>query len=197
MSIDVIIKKIHIYIGLQSSIALLIFSISVISLSLEEKVEPTLSQHQFMGDLNRDNLQLAKAIHKQVGLKFEAVPESWMISEKQNGTLLIKFKSPNAKRKTRLNKATGEIKITSLAMTFPQFINHMHQESIGRRRLTDNLWLWAWSIYIEFSILALFTLPVTGLYIWLSGRSAKKVWANLSLISSSVIMIILWNLMRL
>lgn len=196
MSLDEIIRKIHLYTGLQASIALLIFSITVLTLSTGHVEEPTVTHDKFVGDTNTKGLKLAISLYKQVGHQFEAVPKRWMVKVDEPGMLLVKFESPKGLRKIRLNKTNGDIEIRTWPSTFPQFINHMHQQSMGRRRLTDSLWLWAWSFYIELSVFALFTLPVTGLYIWVAGKSIKKHWAKLILVSSLITMVILWNLIR-
>jgi len=181
---------------LQSIVALLLFSITVLTLSTSDSVEPEIIHYQFSGHTNKDNIKLAVEMHQQVGLKFEAVPEWWKVSEDEFGKVLIRQLSPSAKREIRLNKQTSDIEIRSWPLSVSDFINHMHAESIGRRRFTDSLWLWAWSLYIEFSVIALFLLPVTGLYIWLITKSTKESWAQLSLGLSSMMMIILWNFLR-
>jgi len=196
MTLKKLVKKIHIYVGLQSIVALLLFSITVLTLSTSDSVEPEIIHYQFSGHTNKDNIKLAVEMHQQVGLKFEAVPEWWKVSEDEFGKVLIRQLSPSAKREIRLNKQTSDIEIRSWPLSVSDFINHMHAESIGRRRFTDSLWLWAWSLYIEFSVIALFLLPVTGLYIWLITKSTKESWAQLSLGLSSMMMIILWNFLR-
>lgn len=196
MKLKTIISKIHLYSGLQASIALLLFSTVVILLYSEYHQDPITSHHQFMGDINKKNIKLARAVHEQFGLRFEPEPQIWMVSITKNNTLLIQTKSPASKREIRLDKNNGEIKITSWPFTFSQFLNHMHMEHIGRRRSNDSLWLWAWSLYIELSVISLFILPITGLYIWMTGRSIKKNWTKLSLGFSIMITIILWNLIR-
>lgn len=196
MSLDGIIRKIHLYTGLQASIALLILSFTVLSFSTEENEKPIITQEKFVGDMSKGGLKLAITLYNQVGHQFEAVPENWMIKVDEPDMLVVKFESPKGLRKIRLDKTNGNIEVRTWPSTFPQFINHMHQESIGRRRLSDSLWLWAWSFYIELSVLALFTLPITGLYIWIAGKSKKGIWAKLSLLSSLITMTILWNLIR-
>lgn len=196
MSLDTLIRKIHLYTGLQASFALLIFSITVLTLSTDENKAPTISHQKFVGNMDMGSLKLAIALYNQVGQRFEAVPSPWMVSDKEQGILRVKFKSPRGRRIIRLNKTNRDIEIKMWTNTFPQFVNHMHQESVGRRKLSQSLWLWAWSLYMEFSVFSLFVLPVTGLYIWVAGKSKKKYWANLSLASSIITMVILWNLIR-
>lgn len=196
MSLNKIIKKIHTYIGLQATLAILLFSISVIAVSIKSEKEPELTYHQFAGDISLANIELAALLHKQVGLTFEPIPEQWMLSEADVGRLVVRLKSPAGRRKVTLNKTNGNIEIRSWPFTVSDFANHMHQESFGRRRVTDSLWLWAWSLYIEVSILALFVLPATGLYIWVSKKAPKQTWAKLSLICSLMTMSVLWNLIR-
>lgn len=196
MSLNKIIKKIHTYIGLQAVLALLLFSIAVIAVSIKSEKEPELTYHQFEGDISLANIELAKLLRKQVGLRFEAIPQQWMLSEAVAGRLVVRFKSPAAKREVTLNKINGNIEIRSWPLTVSHFANYMHQESIGRRKVSDSLWLWAWSLYLEISILALFALPVTGVYIWISKKSPKQFWAKFSLVCSLMTMTILWNLIR-
>lgn len=196
MSLNKIIKKIHTYVGLQAVLALLLFSITVIAVSIKSEEEPELSYHQFKSDISLEDIELAKLLYKEVGLRFEAMPKKWMLSEKEKGYLVIKLKSPAAKRELTINKISGNVEIKSWPPTFSNFANYMHQESFGRRKATDSMWLWAWSLYIELSILALFVLPATGLYIWASKKTSKKFWANFSLFCSLMTMSLLWNLLR-
>ena len=196
MKLKIIISKIHLYSGLQASIALLIFStVGIISYS-ESHQEPVISHHKFMGDFNKKDIKLARTVHNQFGLRFEPVPQKGRISKIENDILLINTYSPKARREIRLNKTNGDIEITLWPFSFSEFLIDMHTQSLGMRLSTDSLWLWAWSLYIELSLISLFILPVTGLYIWISGRSIKKQWAQLSLGSSVIITIILWNLIR-
>ena len=196
MSLDDIIRKIHLFIGLQASISLMMFSITVFSLSTENHEEPIISHQKFAGSTDTESLELAIVLYDQVGKRFEAVPKRWMVSDKEPDILFVKFKSPKGKREIRLNKTNGDMEIRAWHSNFPEFINYMHQEGFGRRQLSDSLWLWAWSFYLELSVLALFILPVTGLYIWVVGRSVKKYWAKLSLVSPIMIVVMLWNLIR-
>ena len=196
MSLNKIIKKIHTYIGLQVVFALLLFSITVLAVSIKSEKQPKLTYQQFEGDISLANIELAKLLRKQIGLRFEPVPQQWMLSEVDAGNLVVRLKSPAAKREITLNKINGNIEIRTWPLNFTHFANYMHQESFGRRRMSDSLWLWAWSLYIEISILALFALPATGLYIWIAKKSSKQLWAELSLIGSLVIMTMLWTLIR-
>jgi hypothetical protein len=196
MYFNKVIKAVHTYIGLQSVLALLLFSVTVIAVSIKSDQEVELTHYQFEGDTSLPNIELAKLLRKQVGFRFEPVPQSWMVSEAKVGRLVVRLKSPAAKRQIILNKVNGNIEIKSRPLTFSHFADYMHQESFGRRKASDSLWLWAWSLYIEFSILALFALPVTGLYIWVSKKSPKQLWAKLSLIFSLTSMVLLWTLIR-
>ncbi len=196
MQLNSIIRKLHTYTGLQASIALFFFSISIISASIENKTEPFISHQKLQGSTDLENIELAKIIHSQVGLKFEITPEWWMISEEEAGNLLIKYLSPSARREVRLNKHNGDIEISAWPLSASQLFNHLHKESIGRRRASDSLWLWLWSIYIEVSIFSLFVLPATGLYMWISSKASRSRWAKPSLLASSLAMGALWHLIR-
>lgn len=196
MTFNRIIQKIHTYTGLQAVLALLLFFITIIAVSIKSDKEPEITYYQFEGELSLTDIKLARALHEQIGLRFEAVPQHWMLSGQTDKCLVLKLNSPAAKREITINKINGHIEIKSWPLSFSDFANYMHQESIGRRKVTDSLWLWAWSLYIEISILALFLLPATGLYLWISNKTSKQTWAKYSLASSLIIMATLWNLIR-
>ena len=196
MKLNQAIRKIHIYTGLQVSILLFIFSLSVFSVLENSDTKATVSTATYSGKMDGDNLEIATSLFKQLGQRFESAPEWWMLQEESKDILTVNLKSPRSHRIVRLNKQNGHIEISTKTRSFLQFSNLMHQESVGRRRFTDSPWLWAWSLYLEISIFALFVLPVTGLYIWLKGRNRTKSWASLSLAASSTAMIALWLSLR-
>ena len=191
-----IVQKIHAYTGLQAVVGLLIFSVSAIvsTLDTESETRWLASSQTYTGAISENELELAANLHRQVGNRFEKVPQRWMISE-DNGWFLVRYYSPNGAREVRLNRDTRVVEIKSNPSNLAEFLDDMHQESIGRRNLDDSLWLWAWSLYIEFSILALFALPVSGTYLWLAARPNYR-YAQVSFSVSCVAMVILWNLVR-
>jgi hypothetical protein len=188
---DLLIKKIHTYVGLQSTVALLVCSIAILMLPFDTKNETEVIHTKYDGDLNVANLDLAIALHKKVGVKYEKVPQGWMLSEKGDD-LTVNSDSLNYSRKIIISKLTGDVVIESRRLSMSEFINRMHQESFGRRVPSDSLWVWAWAFYIEISIIALLLLPVTGLYIWLAARPGKQVWATVSMAISASLMAVVW-----
>lgn len=191
-----ILRKIHTYAGLQATVALLVFGVTVVTLPFAEKAPESTVSARFEGHPNGDDLHIARALHRQFGHRFEAVPRRWMVSESKPGVVTLKTKSPSAVRRLTVNRDSGEVLIETRRLSLPEFVNHLHQESIGRRRWTDSPWLWAWSLYLEVSLITLFILPVTGLYLWMNGRSFSRKWSKTILAISSMAMILLWNVMR-
>lgn len=198
MRLSPLIRKVHIYAGLQAAVALLLFSITVIALSLSSKDTKTkeVSFYQYTGNLSLESTSLAQAVHDQVGLRFEKRPQWWMISETPDNHLIIKNYSAQSSREIQLNKSTGEIKITSKPLSLAEMANYLHLQNLGSRKTSDSLWLWAWSIYIDISVASILILPISGLYIWVTSRSYKKIWAKGSLLISSALMVILWSSLR-
>lgn len=197
MKWNIFIKQVHLYAGLQATVALILFAVAVIAVSLPESdSEPEVSYSRLEGKLDVEDLQLALAMHEQLGLRFEGVPEPWMLSSGNQGELVLTMKSPRAKRELSLDRDTGMITIASWPLSVSEFANHMHQEHFGRRRLSDGVWLWAWSLYIEVSIVTIFILPVTGVYLWMVGRKLNQKLAVASLFGSLFIMVMLWHGLR-
>lgn|GEM_PF-3269351 len=197
MPLNSLMRKIHIYAGLQATVALILFSITVIAVSLDNSTETAqISFHQYSGDLSLDSTNLAQAVHRQVGTRFEKKPQWWMISEPSDHKLIINTYSAKSSREILLNKSSGEIKITALPFSLAETANYLHKQNIRSRKADDSLWLWAWSIYIEISLISIFVLPISGLYIWMVSRSYSKTWAKSSFLISSMLMIVLWNLLR-
>ena len=129
MRLNKIVRKIHTYIGLQAVVSLLLFSIAVIAVSIDTEKKAEFSYHQFEGDLSLKNIELAKLLRKQIGLRFEPEPREWMISEEIKGNLVVRLKSPVGKREVTLNKVNGNIEVKSWPFSVSHFANHMHYSS--------------------------------------------------------------------
>lgn len=197
MPFNSLIRKIHIYAGLQAAIALILFSVTIIALSLDHNVKTAeISFDQYSGDLTLESTSLAQSVHRQVGIRFEKTPQWWMVSEPSDNELIISTYSAKSSREIQLNKSSGEIKITTHPSSLTEMANYLHTQSITSRKTGDSLWLWAWSIYIDLSIASIFILPISGLYIWMTSRSYSKTWTKGCLIISSILMTTLWSFMR-
>jgi hypothetical protein len=195
MLLTTIIKKIHMYAGLQATVALFLFCLSIIVITFPVKPEPQSSELTYAGPQTRDSLEMARSLHAEFGGKSEKLPQSWMVTEGDSGPLSIQYYSPNGHRTVLFDRHSKAVRIIASPSGVSRFLEYMHEEHVGRRDWSDSAWLWAWSLYMELSIIALFTLPVTGIYIWLSSRPDQR-WAQSSLAVSVVGMMIHWNLVR-
>jgi hypothetical protein len=197
MILNLLVQKVHLYTGLQASLALLIYALATIAATFHGPGNDDweVTQAQFTGPMASDKMALAWELHAQVGLQFEPSPVDWMVSETEDGKLQIRYFSPNGSRVVKLDRESREVELRSLRNSFSMYLNRMHTEGFGRRKAGDSLWLWAWALYIELSLIALFVLPATGLYLFLDARQ-RPLWANYSLLFSGTAMAVLWYLLR-
>jgi len=194
MKLQRLMTTLHMYAGLQAGLGLLIFAVSVFAVTFSPPVTWEESSARFHGALSPDPLVAARELHAQIGLPFDAFPQPWMVSE-ENQVLKVRLQSPNGRRDISIDRASGEMKLRSVERDLLSFLNLVHQKSFGSRNRGDSLWLWAWAAYIEFTILALFFLPISGFYIWLGKRQQDKL-AVMSLFCSAATMSLLWVLVR-
>jgi hypothetical protein len=178
MTVNSLARKIHFYTGLQAMLGLCLFSLAAIIASVQthERIEPEITQHKYAGSTTLEPDEIALRLHDQIGGKYEAVPRGWMISGNTVNEVNIVYFSPNGKREVALDLPGKTIEIKTYQNNFLQYLNRMHTESLGRRKQGDHIWLWLWSLYIEVSLLALFLLPLTGVYIWLTEKR-QQAWA--------------------
>jgi hypothetical protein len=195
MRLNTVVAKVHIYAGLQASVGLLISALAVFVVVLDFEEEVEISYGQYTGAMLAGKLDLAKALHQQFGHRFEKVPQSWMLPASSGQRLHLRYYSANGTRDLYLDRRSGKVEIHSKPANLAQFLNGMHQESVGRRHSTDSPWMWAWSYYIELTVLSLFLFPITGAYMGLAARRSRRL-AIWSLVFSTTAMTILWVWIR-
>lgn len=195
MLLNTFVQKVHVYAGLQATVALFLFSLSIIVATFPGEEQENTDYLEFTGIGEADSLGMARALHDQIGRPFEKLPQPWMVSEDVPGVVVLNYYSVNGHREVQFTREERSIRISTVPSSLSRYLEYMHQESIGRRNFSDSLWLWAWSLYIEFSVIAMFLLPITGVYIWLSKTRIQR-WAQASLILSSASMMLIWNLIR-
>ncbi len=187
------IRALHVYGSLQAGLALSIFAISALVASVETDPERDVTRVAYDGPLLEDDLEQARAVHAVLGGRFEREPAPWMVAMEGDGRLLIRQKAPTGARQLRLDRSRREVEISAERNSFAEFLNQMHQESFVRRKPSDSAWLWAWSAYLEISILALFALPLSGLYLWWTTPMPRR-WVSPVLGAAGMLLVVVVGL---
>lgn len=199
------IEMLHFLAGVQAGLGLVIFSVATLAVVLPESSHWERSEFMYAGEIPaldgaQADLALARALHAEWGHRFEQRPQRWMLGPQddvglEGADLLVRFYSPNGERRFRLDAQTGRVEIEREVIGPASFLNRIHQESLGRRRPGDSLWIWVWSLYLETMTLGLLVLPITGACLWVTrGQPSRPAIATL--VASLVLCVGLWAGLR-
>ena len=170
-------ETIHFLAGLLATLGLVLFAVATFAAIFSPESSWERSVTTYRGatpdEIPGNELELARTLHAELGERFEARPQRWMVGpqsgvELEGADLLVRYYSPRGERHLRFYADSGRVEVERERIGLPMFVNRMHQESLGRRAPGDSLWLWAWSFYLEALIVSLFVLPVTGAGLWLA-----------------------------
>ncbi|MBM3812032.1 MAG: hypothetical protein FJW20_10415 [Acidimicrobiia bacterium] len=191
-------KKIHMYSGLLTFTAFLIWGITgvhgVFLPSPGQYLPPPVSSVRelpFKTPGSLDDQQLAKAISDVI-----AVPLAggrYNIHRDSDSNLAFNIFTINGGREVTYLEQAGIVRVAHRANSLLSYLSSMHTAHSRRHRLTA--YVIAWGYFNEFSTWAFLFMTGSGLYMWLATRPRLR-WAQLSLLASAAFTLALWLSIR-
>ncbi len=194
-----IVKKLHMYAGLFTFTALVVYGLSgLIDSSLpawsEREPPPTTEQYmQFAAPSGVSDKELADILYAELDLPLSGPAADYALRRDAAQNLVVNFYTPNGVRAVTVLEQQGQLKIVRTQGSLSSFITGMHGallRSAGPRFLNR-----AWSYYNEAGLWALGFMALSGLVLWLGSRS-RLIWARAVFASGNVAFLLLYWLMR-
>ena len=195
----VLIKKIHMYVGLLNFTILLVFGITGLNATFQRspatrpKVEPSVKIEDYTPPANATDKQVADHIQQTRISGFAHPIPDWFLRRDKQNNLQLDFYSPNGMRRVIVLEKENKIRIENNPVGFWEFISRMHATTIRANAVDWHMRLWTY--YTEFSIWSLIAMALSGIYLWLASRPSYK-WALVSFAIGSGSFLILWWLTR-
>jgi hypothetical protein len=191
-----LVRKIHIYCGLQACVALLIFAVAGIVGTL--KASPwaaapatEVSEVAFEVPLDASDRQVADAVFEELALPLSKPVPGFALRHDADDRLVLRFPSPNGLTTVTVQRAAGTLRVERRHTSLGMFLLRMHEETWSPARNGRPLLLWLWSFYVELSILSLLFLALSGVYQWLALRPRHRL-AQLATAAGAIGFVWLW-----
>ena len=195
----VLIKKIHIYLGLISFTALLIFAITGIEAAMSpgpgrpEKREPALRTEDYKPRPGMSDKEVADEILATRDLGMAHPIPQWALKRDPENNLRLDYYSVNGMTRVTVLEREGKLRFEANRVGIWQFFNRIHATTI--RADAARMPMRLWTYYNEFAIWSLIAMSLSGVYLWLAAR--PKLWnAWASLAAGAALFTILWALTR-
>ena len=191
-----LIKKIHMYSGLVSFTALLIFGvIGIVATFLPRpndrpKPESTVQEIDFVIPGNLDDRQLADHIQAELDLPLTRPAPDWSMGRNKENNLRFLLPTPGHNYSLVVLETDNRVRIKKQPFDTWQYMFHLH-EMTPRPGPTD-LRIKLWAYYGLFNVWALIVMTLSGLYLWLSTGRRKFRWAQASFVMGAICFVVFY-----
>ncbi len=187
------IKKLHMYAGLLTFTALVVWGIAGIHAVFlpapgsQETLPAEVREIAWKAPGNLDDKALSRAAIAASGLRTVGQPVLHRRDEQQNLTFAV-F-GPNGRRDLTYLESEGKLRMEIRRNSLAAFLSESHAGS--SRRGPPEWGARVWGVYNEFSNWAFAFLIFSGIYLWLATRP-RIVWAWSTLALAAAIVAALW-----
>ena len=194
-----LIKKIHIYLGLVSFAALLVFAITGIEAALSpgpgqrETPAPVVRTADYKPRPGMSDKEVADEILAAQDLGMAHPVPQWAIKRDGENNLRLDYYSVNGMTRVTVLEREGKLRFEQTRVGLWAFFNRIHATTI---RADARRWpMRLWTYYNEFAIWTLLLMTASGVYLWLASRpSLWFAWAAFG--GGTALFVALWVLTR-
>jgi len=195
-----LIKKIHIYSGLISFTALLIYGvIGIVATFLPRpddrpKPEATVREISLSVPEDLDDRQLADHIRSELDLPLTRRAPDWSLGRNKKNNLRFRLPTPGHYHDVVVMEQENRIRITTQPYDLWQYLFHLHE--MTPQPSQDDLRKRLWAYYGLFNVWALIMMSCSGVYLWLSTKRRKYWWAQISFSVGTLTFVALYLALR-
>ena len=191
-------KKIHMYTGLLTFSALIVFGIAGLQATLrdpsrrhppEAKIEHV--DFEVPGDLT--DKQLADRVYETLKPPLAGPLRKRALRHDKQGNLVLPFHTVNGLRKVTVLEKENRLLVATERLSLAQTLHHLHATVPSRAASDLRIRLWAY--YMEMAIWALIGMSLSGVYLWLAARPGSR-WGQVSFGAGSATFLVLYWLTR-
>ncbi len=195
-----LIQKLHVFAGLQTCIALMLFGVAGLASTWQARPgappgEAHARELDFAAPAQASDRQLADLLYEQLHTPLAAPVPDFALQHDARGQLQLAFYTPNGTtRVTVLGDAQRRrLHIEETRADLAEFLTNMHSITWSRPGSGTPRLLVLWSLYTELSIFALLFLSLSGVYQWLATRAEKRVARASFLVGlASLVLVYVW-----
>ncbi len=187
-------KKIHMYAGLLTFTALVVWGVTGVMAVLapapgDFKPPDVSSQEErpFQVPGNLDDKELARQVYDSLDLPLRG--GHYNVHRDEDSNLVFFVFTANGRRDVTLFEDEGKVRIEYRRNSLAGYLSTMHTANSRRGAADRPVRLWA--IYNEFATWAFTFMTLSGVYLWLATRP-RLLWAQLSFGGAFAVCLALW-----
>lgn len=194
-----LLKKIHMYAGLLTFTALVVYGVSgLMDSSLpawsEREAPPTTERFvPFETPPDLGDKEVADLVYARLDRPLTGPPPDYAIRRDQDHNLVVNFYTVNGVRSVTVHEAEQQLRVATAQGGMVSFVTGMHGSLMmhaSPRFLTVS-----WAAYNEAGLWSLGFMALSGIILWLSTRP-RYVWARVAFIAGNGTFALLYWLMR-
>ena len=193
-----LLKKIHMYTGLLTFSALIVFGIAGVHATLRDpdqrhRPEAKIEHVDFVVPGNLTDKQLADRVYETLKPPLAWPLETWALRHDAQGNLVLPFHTVNGLWKVTVLEKENQLLVATERLSLVQTLNHLH--ATVPRWAAPDLRIRLWAYYMEAAISALIGMALSGVYLWLAARPGSR-WGQVSFGAGSTAFLVLYWLTR-
>ena len=174
-----VVRKLHIYAGLQSLLALILFGLTGLCATYikspyfspppESMVEIPID-----GDLQHSDRQVVDQVFEQLKIPLAPRPPDWSTKSLANGEVEFEVRTPQALTRVSIIRSANQARIRRRPLSLAERVVILHTITWNRPLSNADRRCLLWALYIEFSAWALAFFILTGVYLWLNSPVRRR-----------------------
>ena len=193
-----LLKKIHMYTGLLTFSALIVFGIAGVHATLDapgrrHRPEAKIEHVDFVVPGNLTDKQLADRVYETLKPPLAGPLRKRALRHDKQGNLVLPFHTVNGSRKVAVLERENRLRVETKQASLGQTLNALH--ATVPRWASPDLRIRLWAYYMEMAIWALIGMALSGVYLWLAARPGSR-WGQVSFGAGSAAFLALYWLTR-
>ena len=193
-----LLKKIHMYTGLLTFSALIVFGIAGVHATLRDpdqrhRPEAKIEHVDFVVPGNLTDKQLADRVYETLKPPLAGPLRKRALRHDKQGNLVLPFHTVNGSRKVTVLERENRLRVETKQASLGQTLNALH--ATVPRWAAPDLRIRLWAYYMEMAIWALIGMSLSGVYLWLAARPGSR-WGQVSFGAGSTAFLVLYWLTR-
>ena len=188
------VRKIHMYAGLLSFTALLVYGIAGLAATFEAGSHTAPPEFvAFNAPPGATDKQIAGQVYRLLAPPLASPVPAWAIRRDREANIRLDFYSPNGVRHVTVLEGEKRLRVEVERRVLWQYLNGLHTatDTAAGRDIRMRLW----GAYNQFAIAALLLLAASGLYLWLASRPRFRA-AQLTFAAGAGVFVLLYALTR-
>ena len=193
-----LLKKIHMYTGLLTFSALIVFGIAGVHATLDapgqrHRPEAKIEHLDFVVPGNLTDKQLADRVYETLKPPLAGPLRKRALRHDKQGNLVLPFHTVNGSRKVTVLERENRLRVETKQASLGQTLNALH--ATVPRWAAPDLRIRLWAYYMEVAIWALIGMSLSGVYLWLAVRPGSR-WGQVCFGAGSAAFLVLYWLTR-